>query len=213
MTNSELIVPALVTLAIGGVLMVAFPYLTGEIKAEVRREALTMKSRIRGPEKGIKDGDARRRQVAESLKELEQRTNKKVSLETKLVQAGLAWTRAQYTMLQAGLGFATVAIVFLLSGNLYLLLPALLIGVFGLPAWVLSYCRKRRVSKFIEAFPPAIDVIVRVRMRRPAASQTAAAIAAARPTGLGPRKAVGPGPLASPSCTGTKPGSRRFSTA
>lgn len=31
----------------------------------------------------------------------------------------------------------------------------------GLPAWVLSFLRKRRIRKFIDEFPGAIDVIIR----------------------------------------------------
>ena len=34
-------------------------------------------------------------------------------------------------------------------------------GAFGLPRWLLSYLKKRRETKFLDAFPDAVDVIVR----------------------------------------------------
>ena len=44
------------------------------------------------------------------------------------------------------------------------LLPALGVGFrrgFGLPLWLLSFLKKRRENKFLNAFPDAVDVIVR----------------------------------------------------
>lgn len=34
-------------------------------------------------------------------------------------------------------------------------------GAFGVPRWLLSYLKKRREKKFLEAFPDAVDIIVR----------------------------------------------------
>ena len=36
-----------------------------------------------------------------------------------------------------------------------------LAGAFGLPRWLLSYLKKRREGKFLDAFPDAVDIIVR----------------------------------------------------
>ena len=36
-----------------------------------------------------------------------------------------------------------------------------LVSVFGLPNWLLSFLRKRRIAKFIDEFPGSIDVIIR----------------------------------------------------
>ena len=161
MDTNQLIVAGLAALAVGGVLLVLYPYFSGDIKAEQRRDAIVVTTAKRGPEKGAKDADQRRKQVADSLKELEQKSGKKVSLETKLMQAGLTWTRSQYYMLQAGVGSGITMIVFVLTGNLYLIPPAFVIGTFGFPAWIVSFMVKRRTKKFIEAFPNSIDVIVR----------------------------------------------------
>ncbi len=34
-------------------------------------------------------------------------------------------------------------------------------GAFGLPRWMLSFLKKRREAKFLDAFPDAVDIIVR----------------------------------------------------
>ena len=44
------------------------------------------------------------------------------------------------------------------------LLPAAgigFVGAFGLPRWLLSFFKKRRESKFLNAFPDAVDIVVR----------------------------------------------------
>ena len=161
MDVNNLIVAGLATAAVGGVLMVLYPYLSGDIKAEARRDSIAGNQAKRGPERGAKDADTRRKQVAESLKEIEAKTGKKVSLDTKLMQAGLNWGRMQYYLLQAGCCAAFTFLVYVISANLYLLVPAALVGFLGLPAWILGYLIKKRMKKFIEAFPAAIDVIVR----------------------------------------------------
>ena len=162
MDTNQLVVAGLATLAVGGALMVVYPYMTGDIKAEQRRDAIAVNSSQRNPADRItKDADSRRKQVAESLKELDQKRNKKVSLETKLVRAGLNWPTSRFYMLQAGCGVVVTALMFILTQNLLFLPPAFLIGALGIPAWLLSFLKNRRTKQFLEAFPAAIDVIVR----------------------------------------------------
>jgi tight adherence protein B len=50
---------------------------------------------------------------------------------------------------------------FLISGNPFVGLGALLVGGFGAPRWFLSFLTKRRVKKFVNEFPNAMDVVVR----------------------------------------------------
>ena len=161
MDSTQMIVAGLAALAVGAVLFVLYPYLTGDIKAEQRRDALTVRSGKRGPDKNVRDGDQRRKEISESLKTLDQKGQKKLTLENKLTQAGLLWPKTNYYLMQAAMGPVFTAIVYYFTQNYYLLVPALLVGAFGLPAWFLSFRKKRRIKQFIEAFPPAIDVIVR----------------------------------------------------
>ena len=162
MDQQTLIVAALVALAAGGVLFALMPYFTGSIKAEQRQDALKAPvARKAAGQDRAKDSDARRKQVADSLKEIESRKTRKITLETKFQQAGVAWTRPKFFLISAGLCAGFTFFVYIVTKNLYLLGPAALIGLFGLPAWILSFLKKRRIVKFVDAFPNAIDVIVR----------------------------------------------------
>jgi tight adherence protein B len=50
---------------------------------------------------------------------------------------------------------------FLVTGNLFVMLGAMLAGAFGMPRWILTYLVKRRSKQFINEFANAVDVIVR----------------------------------------------------
>jgi tight adherence protein B len=153
----------MVTTAVGGVAWVfLYPLLSGERKAEQRRASVTRaeptaaRSTARVPR-------SRREQVEESLKDLDIKKQKLKSppLHIKIQQAGLSWSKNQFLMISAGLGFFAFAIAFVMSGAL---LPALFAGFSaggGLPLWALSFLKKRREKKFIDGFPDAVDVIVR----------------------------------------------------
>jgi tight adherence protein B len=159
-----LVLFALASLAMGGIAWVfIYPHLSGEKVAEKRRAIVTR------AEPAVRTSSARvgqrnrREQVEETLKELETREKKSKSatLATRIAQAGLEWSKQQFMMIAAGLGLAAFLIVFILDLGV---LPALGIGfaaAFGLPFWLLAFLKKRRETKFINAFPDAVDVIVR----------------------------------------------------
>jgi tight adherence protein B len=146
-----------VAVAIGGL---AFVFVSGDSRAKKRQDALTkgvVKVRDAGPDKG-----ARRKQITESLKELEERNGRrKVTLQGRIQQAGLSITPQQFFIF-SGVGAVVVAaLVFFLTGSPFIALPSALIGGFGIPNFALSYLRKRRIAKFVAEFPNSIDVIVR----------------------------------------------------
>jgi tight adherence protein B len=148
--------------AVGGLAWVfIYPLLSGEKKAEARRASVSKAEPVaRQSDKGQR---SRREQVEGSLKEVEARRqkDKKVSLNTRLIQAGLAWTPQKFMIASGVLGAACFAIAYFMSGGL---LGALGLGFaagFGLPRWVLSYLKKRREKSFLKALPDAVDVIVR----------------------------------------------------
>lgn len=102
----------------------------------------------------------RRKQVQDSIKEVENRGNDKVSLETKLTQAGLAINRQQFIGASCASSVVLGVLAYVLLGRFYVL-PALLIGGFGLPNWTISYLRAKRIAAFLKEFPTAIEVIIR----------------------------------------------------
>jgi tight adherence protein B len=154
-----------VVLAIGaasGAAFLMFPYLTGDAKGEKRQEQLLNKRQASRGDRQV-DSAARRKQVAESLKEIEQRNarKKKLSLETRIAQAGLSMTKQTYFIASGFAGGLTALLLFVLSGNPVFGGAGLIIGGLGLPSMWLSHMTKRRLKKFTKEFPGAVDVIIR----------------------------------------------------
>ena len=153
----------LATTAIGGVAWVfIYPLLSGERKAESRRASVA-KSEPTAARAADKSQRSRREQVESSLKDLEARRQKesKISLSTRLMQAGLDWSTQKF-MVISGI-FAAVCFVgaFLAGSGLLAATGLAFAAGFGLPRWVLGYLKKRREASFLKALPDAVDVIVR----------------------------------------------------
>lgn len=163
MTLTSLAIVFLAMVAAGGVAYVlVYPYISGDARGEKRQKQIM----VAGPAKRRVEKTEivnRREAVAQSLRELEKRekADKKVSLEARISYAGLRWSRTRY--------YLTCAIVGLIFGMLTSIAMAnLLIGVLvgcaagvALPLWLLSFLRSRRIKKFQDEFPNAIDIIVR----------------------------------------------------
>ncbi len=112
------------------------------------------------------DGAAqKRKQVQESLKELEERQKaerkKSITLRARLEQAGLKWSPVQFWILSAILGGLAALITFVTGQHVLLVIAAGFIAGFGLPRWFLGMARGRRQKKFTANFADALDVIVR----------------------------------------------------
>lgn len=153
----------LVTMSVGGIAWVfLFPLLSGEKAAEERfgsvvRPGPVRKTTSRTPQR------ARRDQVEDTLKEIEERGKRarSPSLSVRIARAGLDWSKRKFITISIVLGASVFVIALLASG---LLLPAVGLGFAagaGVPRWFLSYLRKRREAKFLQHFPDAVDIIVR----------------------------------------------------
>jgi len=148
--------------AIGGVAWVfLYPLLSGEKKAEGRRAAVAKAEPV-AVRQNQRDQRSRREQVEGSLKELEARRQKdKLTLASRLTQAGLNWTPRKFWIASGILAaFAFVAAMLAGGGPLGALGMAFAAG-FGLPRWTLGFLKKRRETAFLRALPDAVDVIVR----------------------------------------------------
>jgi tight adherence protein B len=148
--------------AIGGLAWVfIYPLLSGEKKAESRRASVAR------PEPAARQADkgqrTRREQVEGTLKELEsrRRQEKRVSLATRLTQAGLNWTAQKFMIVSGILAAGAFMTAMLLGGGLLGAAGLAFAAGFGLPRWALSYLKKRREKNFLKALPDAVDVIVR----------------------------------------------------
>lgn len=163
MDLSVIAVIVLATLATGGVVYALFyPMLSGQARAEKRRKDFAAPVASRGVDREAVMR-TKRGEVAKSLKEIENRENarNKLSLDQRILQAGLTWSPQKYYLVSVVMAVVTALVLLVLSGNTILAVAGLFIGGFGMPVWFLKRCRSRRLKKFGNAFPDAIDVIVR----------------------------------------------------
>jgi tight adherence protein B len=162
MVLSPLLIGILAATCLGGIAFAIMPYLSGEVRAEKRKDLLVNREAARESAAVQRSAASRREQISKSLKELEQRqTKKRVDLATRLLQAGLQWPNRRYYLLSAVSAVIFGLVAFLLSQNPYVGAGGLLVGAFGIPRWFLSYLTKSRIKKFINEFPNAMDVVVR----------------------------------------------------
>ncbi len=153
----------LVALAVGLLAYVAVsPLVTGEHRSEKRLDALAKGKANRVGTRQDKLDD-RRKQVTDTLKYADQKraAGKKLTLKTKLIQAGLAASPEQFHMASGIMG--AIGFVVALVGGLSFVTAALIgfAAGMGLPRWILRFLAKRRQAKFTNEFANAIDVIVR----------------------------------------------------
>jgi tight adherence protein B len=160
--NGSVAAIALAAISAGGVAYVfLYPLLSGEARAEKRQKALLGGTPDRRAERI--NAISRRDQVAQSLKDIEQRekARHRVTLELKLAQAGLSWSKNRFLVISAGAGLLAALFLFSTSGNPLMALGGLLAGGLGLPRWVLGFLKARRIKRFTDELPNAMDVIVR----------------------------------------------------
>jgi tight adherence protein B len=152
----------LVAVAIGGVAWVfLYPMLSGERQAERRKETFT-KGGAAAPARAARGAQkSRREQVEGTLKELEARNKKSVPLHLKIQQAGLTWSDKQYYLISVALGLGALLLFIMIDAGIWAALAVAFAAGFGAPVWLLKYLKKRRENKFLEAFPDAVDTIVR----------------------------------------------------
>ena len=165
MDSNQIIALVLIAVVIGSIGFFALPYITGNIRGEKRQDAM-----IRGVARGNSAGGdrsqelaQRRKQIADSIKELDAKASgkKKLTLEARMAQAGLTWSKAKFLTISAALGVTFGLLLLFVTMNPIYAIGGLLIGGFGLPNWIVNFKRKRRINKFVQEFPNAVDVIIR----------------------------------------------------
>ena len=163
MISSPLAGSVLPASAAGGLAYVfVYPLLSGEKRAERRQKALVGEAPPRAGERN-RGGADRREQVAQSLKELDQREKARntVTIEARIAQAGLTWTKKRFYVFSAATGIVLGVLLLALTSSPILAGGGLVVGGLGLPRWVLGFKKKRRLGRYLEELPNAIDVIVR----------------------------------------------------
>jgi tight adherence protein B len=123
------------------------------------------KANVKAARDRVQEMSKRRKSVQDNLKDLEKRqqenAKKKLTLKSRLTQAGLAVTPARFYMFSAIFGVVLMFVAFLAGASLMVILGVPIVAGLGLPRWVLGFLIKRRQNKFLDEFPNALDVIVR----------------------------------------------------
>lgn len=167
--SQQLLVAAMIALGAAGVIFaVIYPYISGERRKDKRVEIVKAASKTRRA--AVAAGHAseaaanRKKNVAETLKEIEnrQKAKEKVTLRLQLERAGLDIGPRDFYVASMICGVLTGAAVhFGTSTTPLMTMVAVFIGTFGLPRWFLSKMVKRYQYKFISELANAIDVVVR----------------------------------------------------
>lgn len=108
--------------------------------------------------------DGRRRQIQDSLKQLEDREKerkKKLTLRTMISQAGLEISVRTFWIASLVVGLVMGALPALLGAPPLIGIGTAFVGFLGLPRWFLGFLKRRRQNVFINDFADAIDVMVR----------------------------------------------------
>ena len=170
MDSNELMLAGLLLLAALSIAAIVFllinPYLSGEHRTDKRIQGVTENRAKRIAIKSQAEVVSnRRRQVADTLKELEdrQKAREKVSLRLRLQRAGLDIQPRVFWLASLVCGVLLGAAIWLTAPTLPMVVPllALFVGTLGLPRWILARTTKRRQYKFTDELAIAVDVIVR----------------------------------------------------
>jgi tight adherence protein B len=153
---------------------VSYGVLFSRIETEKRTEgrvnrvasAETDRVKVKASRDRLAEMSKRRKSVQDSLKDLEKKqaeANKKkaVTLKAKIAQAGLRFTETQFYIGSAVM-FAAVLVFGLLAGmSIFVVLGmAFVVGV-GLPRFFVGFVLKRRLRRFLDELPNALEVMVR----------------------------------------------------
>lgn len=166
----QLVFLILVAFAAGtAVLAIVLPFLGSA--GEARVKAVAVGGRGSQPKKQtnlgrLLDGqkDNRRRQVQESLKQIEEQAKQQkrgVPLRLLISRAGLNISTRKFWIISGLVGVMMALLPVLFGFPLLIGLLGAVVGCLGLPRWFLGSLAKRRQKAFLEALPDAVDVMVR----------------------------------------------------
>lgn len=163
MTPRGALTLALIAAAVLGAAALALePFFGPARQVEKRRARALEKISRAAPDARAAEGVQRRKQVQDTLKDLEAREKgRRATLETRIAQAGLSLSKPQFHIASLAAAVACAAALKLMGGSNLFALAGLIIGGLGLPRALLDRLARRRLARFTRAFPPAIDVITR----------------------------------------------------
>lgn len=156
----------LTALSVGGALFAALQPQMARSARNRRRLSMVLGQKMSSTT--VEVGGRRRRSVEETLREIEEkqkalaRSRSRKSLQIRLKEAGLGWSKSAFWCVCAGTGSAHLLVLWVGFG--FALSTAGVLAVLGgilLPHAYLRFRRSRRLKEFAVQFPDAVDVIVR----------------------------------------------------
>ncbi|MFD0917031.1 type II secretion system F family protein [Pseudahrensia aquimaris] len=168
MDRNFLIFAALAMLVVGLIVYAVFyNSISNQKKIEQRRKSLShSKAQKVQKQNNASDEKQRRKQREESIKKLnnQKSQNKDVNkpdLARKLQQAGMTITPKKFYVRCVVISVVFFLLPLMFGAPLYVAAGMSFIFGWGITNWFVSFKRKRRIKKFIMAFPGAIDIITR----------------------------------------------------
>jgi tight adherence protein B len=155
---SPIAVAGCLAIGFGGL---AFAFVGGDSRADKRLAAVARSDAKALSASADVDKAARKKQIADGLRDIEKKGRRRVSLAARIDQAGLSITTQQYLIGSLFFGLLVSALAYVESKSALLTLLVGLTGALGLPQLTLARLRIRRINKFIANFPTTIDIIVR----------------------------------------------------
>lgn len=149
---------------------VMYPYIAADREKDKRVASVSeSRSKKMSTRSAAEAAASRKKQVADSLKDIEsrQKAREKLTLRIRLEQAGLDIEPKTFWFASAAAGVVvTIAAMSFLPAKAaafkpILMIATMLVGGFGLPRFVLAKLTSRRQKKFTAELANAIDVIVR----------------------------------------------------
>lgn len=150
-------------LCIGGV---GFVFVGGQTKSQERvaRVSRAGQARLTATGGEVDNSDKRRKQVQDTLKDLEAKQKaqkKRIPLRTRIERAGLDIEPRMFYIASGVTGLVAFVLLLVTGMSGFVSLLGAFAAAFGVPRWFLSYLVKRRQKAFTEEFANSIDVIVR----------------------------------------------------
>jgi tight adherence protein B len=148
------------------VFALAYPLFSGERQKDKRLQDVSAArgGRKLGTSGNADQGASRKKNVAETLKEIEtrQKAKEKITLRLRLQRAGIDMSPRDFYIASAISGVLLGGAVFTMtSAPPVAAATAAFVGALGLPRWYLSKATKKRQNKFLAELANAIDVVVR----------------------------------------------------
>jgi tight adherence protein B len=162
-------IAVLATLSAGGLAYaVLYGRISGGARVEKRMGQVQARAALAPAAAAVRSDPAKRRKsVQDTLREIEEkqkaraRQSVRPPLTLKLQQAGLSWSKQTFWIISLFIGGFVLGLCLILGMSPLVSAGFAIAGFLGVPRWLVNFLRKRRMKKFLNEFPNAVDVIVR----------------------------------------------------